>query len=270
MSNVRNTAVAKRAADEQKRTVLDMVRDLAPQYHMATKGTPLDGDRFMRIALTELRMNPGLLECTRESVLGGLMLSAQLGLEVGSALGQTWLVPFKNRKTARTEATWILGYRGIVALAARSDIHVVGRMVHEADEFSYAIRDGRDVIEHRPEKRTDPGPTWLWYATATWEGGYTAMVLSRAEVEVFRQRSKAKDTGPWVTDYDAMAIKTAVRRLAPWLPMRPQTADALAVDETTVSTMDVDLGELAAAVRTEEPDAIDTDEAPTETTEVES
>lgn len=239
-------AVAEANPSGQGKTLPDLIKDMAPALDVATRGTPLDGHRFMRIALTELRKNPQLLACSQQSVLGGLMCSAQLGLEVGASLGQSWLIPFRVK--GQMEAQWILGYRGIVSLAARGGVHVAGRAVHEADEFSYEIVDGRDVIHHKRELRNDRGPTWLWYATATWDGGYTAMVLNRSEVESYRARSKAKDSGPWTTDYDAMAIKTAVRRLAPWIPLSPQAADATSVDGEVIRGTEFDLGELAAEV----------------------
>ena len=74
-------------------------------------------ERFTRIALTEFRRNPKLLDCTEQSLLGGLLLSAQLGLEIGGPLGQSWLIPFRDTKTGTSEAIWILGYKGIIALA---------------------------------------------------------------------------------------------------------------------------------------------------------
>src|SRR5436309_12826592 len=57
----------------------------------------MDADRLARVAITTLRQTPRLLECTPQSLLGALMLSAQLGLEPGP-LGHAYLVPFYNRR----------------------------------------------------------------------------------------------------------------------------------------------------------------------------
>lgn len=59
-------------------------------------------ERFVRIAITEMRRNPELQECTLQSVLGAFMQAAQLGLEPG-LLGQCYLIPFRNRKTKQKE-----------------------------------------------------------------------------------------------------------------------------------------------------------------------
>jgi recombination protein RecT len=64
--------------------------------------------------LTAIRLNPLLHECTTESLLAALLLSAQVGLEPGP-LGHVYLVPYKR------ECTWILGYTGIIELARRTD-----------------------------------------------------------------------------------------------------------------------------------------------------
>lgn len=252
-----SVAVAKTDNGGGGKDLLTMVKDLGPQLEIATRGTPIDGQRFMRIALTEIRRNPQLMSCSPQSVLGGLMLSAQLGLEIGAPLGQSWLIPFRNKGTL--EAQWLLGYTGVVALAGRAGVHISGRAVHEADEFSYEIVDGRDVIHHRRELRGDRGPAWLWYATAHWDSGYTAIVLNRSEVEHYRGRSKAKGNGPWVTDFDPMAIKTCVLRLRPWIPITAQVSDAMSADGGVVRGTDINLAELAAATSHELEAAIDVD-----------
>ena len=66
-----------------------------------------------RIAITEIRTNPKLLECSLVSLAGAVMKSAQLGLQLG-LLGHCYLVPYKD------EATFILGYKGMIELARRS------------------------------------------------------------------------------------------------------------------------------------------------------
>lgn len=56
----------------------------------------LTADRMARIALTEIRKNPALLKTQPESFMGAVMQAAQLGIELGSALGHAYLVPYGN------------------------------------------------------------------------------------------------------------------------------------------------------------------------------
>lgn len=237
------TAEAAGVPANRAKTILDEIRDLAPQLTMATRGTPMDPDRFIRVAITEMRRTPLLVQCTRDSILGGLMLSAQLGLEVGRPLGQSWLIPFKNHGTY--EAQWILGYTGVVTLAARSGVSIIGRAVHEADEFDLAYDADGDRLTHRPALRGERGDAWLYYAVARWDGGHAVMPLSRSDVERYRARSKAKNSGPWVTDFDAMALKTCALRLRPWIPLQAQAADAMTADGEVARGIDVDLSDVA-------------------------
>jgi recombination protein RecT len=230
-------------------SIFDQVRALRPQLQAATKGTPVDVDRFLRVALTELRRTPKLVAAEPSTILGGLMLAGQLGLEIGSALGHCWLVPFRNKRTRSVEAVFILGYKGMIALARRSgDIEsVVARPVHAQDRFAVAYGLS-ERLEHEPSLAADPGPVTAVYALARYVGGgHSFVVLTAEQVESYRQRSRAADEGPWVTDWEAMACKTAVRRLASYLPLTVEAARAVAVDEAVVPGPEFDIDALAAA-----------------------
>ena len=95
-------------------------------------------DRLIRIALTEMRMNPRLFDASKESLLGALMVSAQLGLEPG-ALGYCYLVPYQNKKTGQLEIQFQLGYKGILELVRRSGQveNIEARVVYEKDKFDF-------------------------------------------------------------------------------------------------------------------------------------
>ena len=135
------TRIARRSNGAiEKGSVGNLLDRLKPQIARALPGSAaVTAERFTRIALTEFRRNPKLLDCTEQSLLGGLLLSAQLGLEIGGPLGQSWLIPFRDIKTGTSEAIWILGYKGIIALAYRSGelASIEARDVCEGDDFSY-------------------------------------------------------------------------------------------------------------------------------------
>jgi hypothetical protein len=56
-------------------------------------------------------------------------------------------------------------------------------------------------------------------------------VMHKDDIEKIRRRSKAADSGPWVTDYDEMAKKTVLRRLCKYLPLSTELTAAVAKDE---------------------------------------
>lgn len=202
------------------------------QKHEIGRALPkhMDADRMTRIALTVLRQTPKLMQCKPESLLGALMTASQLGLEPGP-LGEAYLVPFG------TEVTFIPGYRGLIKLAWQSgqlkniDAHVV----HEGDAFDYEY--GLEPhLKHKPTLET-PGRATHIYAVATLlNGGSAFVVMSVADVEKIRKRSKAANSGPWVSDWDAMAKKTAIKQLIRFLPLSAELRtlnDAARLDGTT-------------------------------------
>lgn len=201
----------------------------------------MNAERLARIALTEIRRNPKLLECTPESLLGAVMLSAQLGLEPGP-LGHAYLVPYGR------EVTWILGYKGIIDLAHRSGRleSIEAREVYEMDTFEYAY--GLEPrLHHVPSMDPIKGELLAFYGVARFKGGgYYFTVMSIPEIEARRKRSAAagRNSGPWVTDYVAMGRKTVIRAMAPYLPLSVEIAQAIAQDESVHTEITPDMSDV--------------------------
>lgn len=204
----------------------------------------MTAERMARIATTEMRKVPKLGQCDPMSFLGAVIQCAQLGLEPGNALGHAYILPFDKRekvggqwKTVRTEAQVIIGYRGMIDLARRSGqiVSIDARAVYEGDKFDCQL--GLEPrVEHVPDwqnaNRADPAKLRFVYAVAKLkDGGVQFDVMSRAEVEGIRARSKSADNGPWVTDFPAMALKTVVRRLFKFLPVSIEIQRAVGLDE---------------------------------------
>ena len=191
----------------------------------------LTAERLIRIAIAAASRNPQLLACTPQSLALSLMGAAQLGLEAGSPLGSAYLVPFRN-KNGNYEATLIIGYRGLIELARRSgEISMIeAHVVHENDTFT--CRFGMEpVLEHEPCWTGEPGDVIAAYAVAKLTDGSTQVeVMTRAQIDAIKNRSRAGRSGPWVSDYPEMARKTVVRRLAKYLPLSVELARALDLD----------------------------------------
>jgi recombination protein RecT len=232
-------------------------------------------ERLARVALTEVRKNPALARCDQTSFLGALMTCAQLGLEPGGPLGHAYLIPFENRKANRTEVQFIVGYRGMIDLARRSGqiVSIEARPVYEGDAFEVSL--GLDSnLRHVPDfdnpNRVQPDKLRFVYAVAKLkDGGVQFEVMSRREVEAVRAQSRAGSSVPWVTHFEAMALKTVTRRLFKWLPISIELATAIDADERaeigipqdnalTAMTADAETGEVL-----EHPQQVDS-QGPTE------
>jgi recombination protein RecT len=182
-------------------------------------------ERMARIALTCIRTNPVLLSCSIDSRCACVMEASQLGLEPG-ILGECHLVPYGR------EAKLIKGYQGLIKLVRQSGelISINADVIHANDEFSY-VRGYEENLEHKPNFK-DPGEVVGFYAYALLkDGGRQSTVMSKEQVDKIRARSRAKDNGPWVTDYEEMGKKTALRRLCKYLPMSVQAREAVEEDD---------------------------------------
>lgn len=201
----------------QLKRMAPAIKDALPRH--------INPDRMSRIALTALRSTRGLIDTSPASFLGSIIQASQLGLEPNTPLGQCYLIPYKG------ECQLIIGYQGMLELARRSGLleSIYGMVVYEGDKFDYCY--GTDPkITHHPMEQSDR--LTHVYVVARLKGSSEPIftVLSRAQIEKFRARSSAGNKGPWRSDYDAMALKTAVRRLFRWLPKSSEMASAASLD----------------------------------------
>lgn len=180
-----------------------------------------DVDRLARIVETAASRNPQLLEADPVSFAAAVIQGCQLGLDFDTTLGQAYLVPFWNRKAnpPRLEVQFIPGYRGLSTLARRSGevANIFARVVKERDEYEY--QEGLDAVLRHIPARGERGDTIAVYAIARMTSGDREFRwLWREEIDKVRDAAKSQ-SGPWQTHYDAMAEKTAIRRLCKQLPI---------------------------------------------------
>ena len=191
-----------------KQGVLDQLKNALPVQ------TVLSPEKLIRVSLTVIRTNPDLLECSQQSLLACLMGCAQLGLMPEPYLGQAYLVPFWNKTTGQREAQLIPGYRGYITLARNSGEldNLSADVVKENDEFSLKKGLHEDLV-HVPCYIGEPGQMIGAYTVFRYlSGSSTFDFMSKVEIDKIRKRSKAKESGPWFTDYEEMAKKTVIRR----------------------------------------------------------
>lgn len=220
-------------------TMRQMLEKMKPELALALP-RHMTPERMARQALTAFRTTDKLADCSPQSFLGALMTCAQVGLEPGPQ-GHVYIIPFWNRRANSFEATFILGYQGMLELARRSgellDVSAHTIYSNEVAQGRFEVQYGTNGgIRHEPLIFEDRGEPVGYYARATLKsGGRPFVVLSRADVETFRRRSatqKDNPSGPWMTDYEPMAWKTCIRRLSRWLPQSAELAAALVHEET--------------------------------------
>ncbi len=217
------------------RTIRDLLNQSKNQIAMALP-KHLSPEKMLRVAMTSIQQNYLLLECDPKSLIGAIMEASQLGLFPDGVLGHAYLIPYWNKKKKIYEAQLQIGYRGFLELAYRSQriTKIYAQVVYEGEKHEVELGLYPKLV-HIPslpngEKReivaayavvcfkdAEPDFEWLW----------------KEEIEKVRRTSKAADDGPWVTHYEEMAKKTAIRRLAKRLPLSTELQRAAVMDEYT-------------------------------------
>lgn len=193
--------------------------------------------RILRAVFTAAQKNPDLYGCELPSIYKSVLLCAQAGLIPDGVTQQAHLIPFKNKKRGVTECQLLIGYRGMLTLVRRSgEVDAIWScVVREKDEFSYS-RGTEQTIKHVPYRGVDGGGLVACYAVARFKtGGTDFEIMEGWEVNLVRNRSGAKDDGPWVTDTAEMWRKTVLRRLCKRLPQSEDAARLIELDARAMS-----------------------------------
>lgn len=206
----------------------------------------LTPDRFIRVAVSALTRTPKLRECEPVSLFGAMLTLSQLGIEPDGR--RAHLIPFENRKRGVVECQLIIDYKGLAEMAMRSGVvsYLHADVVCDADQFDENMGE---IIAHKIDRRKPRGEVYAAYAICKFKDGTAkAEVMSVDEIEAIRRRSKAGNSGPWVTDWNEMAKKTVFRRLSKWLPLSPEFRDAVEADDEPAAPIEVRQAKVVAPV----------------------
>lgn len=230
LTGTNGTSVTKK--ENKPKTIFDVIQAGAKQFATALP-KHINSDRFVRIAITTIRQNPKLAQCSQESLLGALMVSAQLGLEPGT-LGQCYLIPYGR------ECQFQIGYKGMIELLRRSgqlkDIYAYS--VYENDDFEITYGLDRNLI-HKPNL-ANKGNFLGCYCVAILKDDTRAFeYMTKEEIEAHAKKfSKTFGNGPWKTDFEAMAHKTVVKKMLKWLPLSVEFLENIEKDDKSFKVTD--------------------------------
>jgi len=194
-------------------------------------------ERFKRVILTAVQMNPALASADRQTLWNSAMRAAQDGLLPDGREGA--MVIYKTKIKTNGAEHWVDAVQWMPMIAgirkkvrnsgeiATWDAHVV----HEKDEFTFELGD-EPYIKHKPFMGGDRGKVIAAYSVATLKNGEKSReVMSVQQIEKVRAISRAKDKGPWVDWYEEMCRKTVARRHSKVLPMSTDLDDLMRRDD---------------------------------------
>lgn len=215
------------------------------QYRMLAALFPKDGDTMVNRACSaacfaarevittgEHKGQLKLGKATAEAIAEKVIACHHLGLEIGD---QAYLVPYGD------DVQLIIGPRGLVTLMMNSGFvkSIVARSVFEADVaaglFSYDL-GSKPFIRHQkaPAGRRDEKTSNIVYAYAiieTTTEGQIIEVLTWEDLEYYRSFSKAGKGGAWDKAFEGMCRKTAIKRIAEFVPRSAMLSAALREDD---------------------------------------
>jgi len=183
--------------------------------------THVNPDKFMRVVMTALTMNPALKNADRRSLLTAAVRAATDGLLPDGREGA--FVTFYDKRAKANKVQWMPMVGGVLKKLRNSGklVSITCNVIYQADAFRHWIDDVGEHLTHEPSTLAlDRGALLGVYALAkTRDGGTYIEVMSRMQVEQVRAVSRAANDGPWVSWYDEMARKSVIRRLSKRLPM---------------------------------------------------
>ena len=218
--------------------------------------------QFIRQVITLVNSTPKLAECTTKSLLGAMMQSCQLKLQLNPALGTAYLIPRMNYKTQKMECQFQIGAGGYKELFYRHDqsISISAHTVHENDSFEFQY--GTDqFLKHRPAL-DNPGKPIAYYAIAKLERSTEFEVMSHqamlAHALQYSESADKKNGGfyknsAWDKSFEGMAHTKVIKALAKDMPMSIESRKAISADGE-VKYYDPKTGSLDTAPAPEVPE----------------
>ena len=171
------------AAKTQKATFSNFITSEVMKKKLSQVLTnPKDSQRFVTSVISTVSLNPDLAECDHATIFSGALTAESLKLSLSPALGQAYLIPFKDNEkvngqwiTKRIVAQFILGYKGYIQLAIRSGyykkLNVLAIKEGELVKFD-PLNEEIEVNLIEDEEKRESAKTIGYYAMFEYTNGF--------------------------------------------------------------------------------------------------
>lgn len=155
------------------------------------------------------------------TVIQSALKAATFDLPIDQNLGYAYIVPFKNKRddVVKTEATFIMGYKGMNQLALRTGVYktinVIDVREGELKKYNRLTEEIEIEFEEDEEKRESlPIVGWCGFYKLI-NGTEKTLYMTRKQIEAHEKKNrKGQYMGKgWREDFDNMAMKTVFRKL---------------------------------------------------------
>ncbi|KKC16969.1 recombinase RecT [Streptococcus dysgalactiae] len=191
------------------------------------------GTQFAVSILSVLQGSQSLKSASNESIYAAAMKAAVLNLPIEPSLGRAYLVPYKG------QAQFQLGYKGLIELAQRSGQYknINAGIVYKSQLISYNPLFEELLLDFSKPQDEIVG----YFAAFKLLNGFEKVSFWTVEKVTAHGKkfSKSFASGPWKTDFDAMAQKTILKDiLSKYGPLSVEMQKAIEEDnqDSTLST----------------------------------
>jgi len=173
---------------------------------------------FTTSLLSLVKNNSNIAACDPKTTMAAAMTAATMKLPINPNLGFAYLVPYKNK--GHMECTFQMGYKGFIQLAMRSGQY---KTINAAKVYEGQIEDvdfvTGDIIRGKKKSNTVVG--YVAYFELL-NGFSKTLYMSKDEMEAHAaeysqsylyDRNKGYSSSVWSKNFDAMALKTAIKQL---------------------------------------------------------
>lgn len=188
----------------------------APQF-ISSLVTLVNADVNLQKALNDAPM----------TVIGAALRAASYDLPIDTGFGYAYIIPFKNKKKLAdgtekyiNEASFIIGYKGMVQLCIRSGVYerIPDAVdVREGELISYDRLKGDAVFKWEEDEKKRENLPIVGYAGyfRLLSGAEKTVYMSKKEIDLHEKKHRKGNymSKGWRDDWDAMAKKTVLRRM---------------------------------------------------------
>jgi len=151
--------------------------------------------------------------CEPKAVVMEALKAATLNLPINKNLGYSWVIPYKNKGVLVPQ--FQIGYKGYIQLAIRTGQYkyINADMLYEGEVIDFDKISGKMTVTGTPENKNVIG---YFAYIETINGFKKALYWTKDLMTAHGKRyskSWGKQSSPWVTEFDKMALKTMLRSL---------------------------------------------------------
>ena len=175
-----------------------------------TKFNEMLGDNskaFVTSLMQTVGSNQKLKECDPASIYQAAAMGAVLNLQINQSVGEAYIVPYGK------SAQFQLGYKGLIQLALRSGEY---RRISSTPIYAGQLKSNNPLLGCEFDFDVPESGNPIGYAAyIELKNGFSKTIYSTKEqVTAHAQKfSKTFKFGPWKDNFDAMALKTVLKKL---------------------------------------------------------